>query len=210
MRSRLMRIKPAPSTLPILGHPLEFQPQPKESSMYQRILVPVDGSPTSDRGLDEAIRIATPGQGRLRLVHVIDELSFSLAMDASWGNSGNWLEMLREGGAALLEAATTRVRTAGLHVEAVLYDSFAGTVDQKVVEEAVAWKADVIVLGTHGRRGLGRLVLGSSAERILRMAPVPVLLVRAPAEPEQAPAAKTAPAPVHISQPSAALSVERI
>jgi nucleotide-binding universal stress UspA family protein len=49
-----------------------------------------------------------------------------------------------------------------------------------VIEQAKAWGADLIVIGTHGRRGVGRLLLGSDAEQIVRMAPVPVLLVRAP------------------------------
>jgi nucleotide-binding universal stress UspA family protein len=182
--------------------------------MYQRILVPVDGSPTSNRGLEEAIRVALMSHGRLRLVHVIDELSFVLAMDASWGGTGGWLEVLREAGAKLLDEAAALVRSAGLDVESVLYDNVAGPVDQQIVNEAVAWKADLIVLGTHGRRGVGRVVMGSSAERILRTAPVPVLLVRAA---EAAAAVTTSkqeavvqPEHIHVSLPSAALAVERV
>jgi nucleotide-binding universal stress UspA family protein len=190
--------------------------------MYQRILVPVDGSATSSRGLEEAIRVAMMSHGKLRLIHVIDELSFALAMDASWGGTSGWIEMLREGGAKLLDEAAAQVHSAGLDVESVLFDNFAGPVDVQVVKEAVDWKADLIVLGTHGRRGVGRVVMGSSAERILRTAPVPVLLVRTP-EAQQAateaiaaqPATRARATPVlppHItvSLPSAALAVERV
>ena len=72
------------------------------------------------------------------------------------------------------------VREKGLLVEGVLYENLDKTVQQRVIAEAESWKADLIVIGTHGRRGVRRMVLGSSAEGILRAAPVPVLLVRAP------------------------------
>jgi nucleotide-binding universal stress UspA family protein len=149
-------------------------------AMYQRILVPVDGSPTSRRGLDEAINLAVMSHGRLRLCHVIDELSFALAMDAYSGYSGNWLESLREEGRRILDEARATAGAAGIEADTLLCDSFAGSVQEQVTAEARKWPADLIVLGTHGRRGVGRLVLGSSAEHILRFAPVPVLLVRAP------------------------------
>jgi nucleotide-binding universal stress UspA family protein len=157
--------------------------------MYQRILVPVDGSSTSQRGLAEAISLARLTQGRLRLLHVIDELSFALAMDAYSGHSGDWLGALRESGQRLLEEGKSAAEAAGIGAETVLCDTFSGAVHEMVTAEARKWPADLIVLGTHGRRGVGRLVLGSSAEHILRFAPVPVLLVRAPeseANPERA------------------------
>ena len=168
--------------------------------MYQRILVPVDGSPTSARGLDEAIRIAKLTQGRLRLLHVIDELSFALSMDAYAGYAGAWLDTLRDQGRTLLEGCKATAQAAGVEAEVVLRDTFAGSVHEQVTAEATTWPADLIVLGTHGRRGVGRVVMGSSAENILRYATVPVLLVRAPAEPT----AKTE----SPNLPSAALSFE--
>ncbi|MFH0131822.1 universal stress protein [Variovorax sp. VaC1] len=149
--------------------------------MYQRILVPIDGSSTSSRGLAEAIQVAKLTGGRLRLVHVIDELSFALAMDAYAGYAGNWLEELRGGAKKLLEEAHAKAAEEGVESDTVLLDSFNnGAVHDQVITEAQASKADLIVIGTHGRRGLGRWVMGSSAEHILRVSPVPVLLVRAP------------------------------
>lgn len=148
--------------------------------MYQQILVPIDGSSTSARGLAEAIRLAKLTGGRLRLVHVIDELSFALAMDAYSGYAGNWLEELRRDARKLLEDARAEAAAAGVTADAVLLDSFKGAVHDQVIAEAVSSKAELIVIGTHGRRGIGRWVMGSSAEHILRMSPVPVLLVRAP------------------------------
>ncbi|WP_218509881.1 universal stress protein [Variovorax sp. dw_308] len=146
--------------------------------MYQRILVPLDGSPTSTRGLQEAIRVAQLTKGRLRLMHVIDELSFALGMSAYAGYGGDWLGLLREAGASVLEQAKSAVVASGVGVETLLEDHLAGPVHVMVTAEASRWPADLIVLGTHGRRGIGRTVLGSSAENILRYSTVPVLLVR--------------------------------
>ncbi|WP_137860604.1 universal stress protein [Variovorax sp. 3P27G3] len=148
--------------------------------MYQRILVPIDGSSTSTRGVAEAIRLARLTGGRLRLVHVIDELSFALAMDAYAGYAGNWLEELRKDARKLLDEARAEATKQGVAADLVLLDNFKGAVHDQVIAEAVSSNADLIVIGTHGRRGIGRWVMGSSAEHILRMSPVPVLLVRAP------------------------------
>jgi nucleotide-binding universal stress UspA family protein len=176
--------------------------------MYQRILVPVDGSPTSDRGLQEAIRLARLTGGRLRLLHVVDDLSFALAMDAYAGYSGEWMEVLREGGRQVLANAKALATAAGLEAETVLYDSVEGRVHELAVAEAQKWPAEVIVIGTHGRRGVGRLVLGSSAEYVLRLSPVPVLLVRAPETPVQARPEAAEEKPMRVHLPSGALALE--
>jgi nucleotide-binding universal stress UspA family protein len=175
--------------------------------MYQRILVPVDGSPTSTRGLDEAIRIAKLTGGRLRLFHVIDELSFALAMDAYAGYAGDWLKVLREKGQGILDEARTVAQASGVEADTVLCDQFSGSVHEQVTAEASKWPADLIVLGTHGRRGIGRFVMGSSAEYVLRYATVPVLLVRA-SERTAAVQAQAAGTSTKVNVPSAALSIE--
>lgn len=149
--------------------------------MYQNILVPIDGSTTSSKGLDEAIQLAKHTGGRLRLIHVIDDLSLALVMDAYSGYSGNWRDELRLDALRLLDSARAKAAAQGVAAEAVLRDTYHSAVHEQVLAEAASSHADLIVIGTHGRRGLGRWMLGSSAEQILRMAPVPVLLVRAPA-----------------------------
>jgi nucleotide-binding universal stress UspA family protein len=146
--------------------------------MYQKILVPVDGSPTSARGLQEAIKLAKLTGARLRLLHVVDQISFASGMEAASMMTGEMLQLLREGGETLLKKAEARVQKAGVRVDTVLCDSFAGRVCDLVVEQATAWRADLIVLGTHGRRGFSRLMMGSDAEMIVRLATMPVLLVR--------------------------------
>jgi len=155
--------------------------------MYQRILVPIDGSPTAERGLAEAIKLGRLTGAQLRLIHVVDELSFALSASQGMTLTGDVLDMLREAGAEILAQGAASVRAAGLQVDTVLKDSFAGRVSDLVISEASAWPADLIVLGTHGRRGVGRLFLGSDAETIVRSAPVPVLLLRAAASTSAAP-----------------------
>lgn len=148
--------------------------------MYERILVPIDGSDTSQFGLQEAIRVAKLAHARIRLIHVIDELSFALTVDAYSYHAGELLDLMRKNGAKLVENAQNTVRAQGIEADTALYENLDRTVQQRVLDEAAAWKADLIVIGTHGRRGARRLVLGSSAEGILRGATVPVLLVRSP------------------------------
>jgi len=146
--------------------------------MYQRILVPVDGSECADRGLSEAIALAGLTRGRIRLVHVIDEPFTALGADGAVGASADLITLAREASQRVLADATERVRHAGLAVDDVLLDSFDGRLCELVIGAAKAWPADLVVIGTHGRRGVGRLLLGSDAEQILRLSPVPVLLVR--------------------------------
>ena len=83
-------------------------------------------------------------------------------------------------GQALLEQAASQAQEAGLAPETCVVESGGHSTSQALVEAAKRWSADLIVLGTHGRRGLHHLVLGSVAEGVVRLAPVPVLLVRLP------------------------------
>ena len=153
--------------------------------MYQKILVPIDGSPTSARGLQEAIKLGKLTGARLRLMHVVDSITYAAGMDASMMVTSEMMRMMREGGEKLLAREKARVEKAGLRVDTVLADSAQGRVCDLVVAEAQSWRAGLIVLGTHGRRGVGRLLLGSDAELITRLATVPVLLVRAADTPRE-------------------------
>ena len=147
--------------------------------MYERILVPVDGSATSKRGLDEAVRVAKLTNATIKLLHVVDELMFVTGFETGSTYSNVVLPMLKEGGERILAEASERVAAAQVPVETLLVECIGARTAEVVVEQADAWKADLIVLGTHGRRGVTRFMLGSDAEQILRIARVPVLLVRA-------------------------------
>jgi len=142
--------------------------------MYKRILVPVDGSPTSIRGLDEAIGLAKLGGGSLRLVHVLDRVVFPGGETYTVDVFG----LLREAGERILQKMKAHAAAAGIDASTFLSEVLPGRVCDVVVEQAKEFGADLIVLGTHGRRGVSRLLVGSDAEQIVRVAPVPVLLVR--------------------------------
>ncbi|HEV7801096.1 MAG TPA: universal stress protein [Burkholderiales bacterium] len=148
--------------------------------MYQRILVPVDGSPTSRLGLRHAIGLAKPLGARLRLLNVVDELSLIPAVDAyAVVDLAAMMAALRQGGEELLEQSAGAAAEAGVPADKVLVESHGHHVSDSVVNEAKKWGADLICMGTHGRRGISKLLLGSDAERVLHEAPTPVLLVRA-------------------------------
>jgi len=151
--------------------------------MYQKILVPVDGSDTSSRGLDEALRLARLTGAQLRLVHVIDELSLMIGMESFAALSADTVRLLREGGQQILADARSRAAAAGVQAETVLVDSFTTGVCDEILRQCNEWGADLVVLGTHGRRGVRRLFMGSDAEQIVRLAATPVLLVRAAGKP---------------------------
>lgn len=148
--------------------------------MYAKILVPVDGSATSNAGLAEAVRLAQLSGGEIRLLHALDLQAFSMMSSAGLGITPDNFEQIRAGGKKVLDDASATVAAAGIRVTTQLSESLASRVSDLVNDEAKAWGAEVIVLGTHGRRGFSRALLGSDAELIVRHATVPVLLVRGP------------------------------
>jgi nucleotide-binding universal stress UspA family protein len=157
--------------------------------MFQRILVPIDGSPTSNRGLDEAIGLATDQKAKICLLHVADELGRTGEPEAAVfmppSYMDRYLELRRAAGRKLLARAEAKVRKRGIEVETVLLPTLGHSVADLIIKQAKKWRADMIVLGTHGRRGLTRVVMGSDAEVVVRETPLPVLLVRSPLRPRQ-------------------------
>lgn len=147
--------------------------------MYRRILVPVDGSATAARGLREALRLAKDQHALIRLVHVVDE-TMILGTAEAGVDMGPLLAGLAKNGRALLQRARRKAEKSGFRVETALYESVGAAAADAILRDAKKWRADIIVAGTHGRRGVRRLVLGSDAEQIVRLSPVPVLLVRGP------------------------------
>jgi len=162
--------------------------------MYQKILVPIDGSETSMLGLNEAMKLAKSQGSRLRLLHVVNEF----VLDYSYGAGlygTNLIESLREGGKKIVQQAEAHVRQQGIAVEGILLESIGGPAADLIVAQANEWPADLIVMGTHGRRGLKRLAMGSDAEGVVRGAQVPVLLVHAAPKPAAAPKTEKSSAP---------------
>lgn len=139
---------------------------------YHRILVAVDGSRTSDKALAAALEIARDCDARVRLVHAIDELAYLSEY------SGDIFAMVREQAWRILDAAAKVATDSQVPAETRLIDNPGQRLGDAIAREAADWGADLIVIGTHGRHGLQRALLGSGAEQIIRLAPVPVLVVR--------------------------------
>jgi len=145
--------------------------------MYRRILVPVDGSKTAALGLREAIRLAKEGRSKVRLVHVVDEHGIIGVVEAG-ADIAAFMRALVRSGRAVLDRSQQTAKKLGVDAEKALRESVAGRAADEILAEAKKWRADLIVMGTHGRRGVSRLVIGSNAELVARLANVPVLLVR--------------------------------
>jgi nucleotide-binding universal stress UspA family protein len=146
------------------------------TAVYERILVAVDGSDTASRACSEAIRLAAAQKAHLRILYVISYAYVSAILGA--GNSGDLLRRLRADAQSVLNAAQAAARSAGLEVEPRLLEHHSTQIGEGIIEDAQKWQADLIVMGTHGRRGFARDVLGSDAVYVAGHAPVPVLLVR--------------------------------
>ena len=146
---------------------------------YKRILVPVDGSATSKAGLREAIALAKGQGASLQLVHVADQHYIGLmGMESSAAGISEMMEGVKRAGRGILKSAQAAADKAGVKATAVLLETLTGPAADLIVKQAKKSGADLIVLGTHGRRGVRRLLMGSDAEQVVRNAPVPVMLVR--------------------------------
>jgi nucleotide-binding universal stress UspA family protein len=147
--------------------------------MYKKILVPIDGSATAGRGFEEAVALARAVGASLRLMHVVDTVPVAMEMapSATWQQI---CEAQRRDGEALIDRARATAIEHGVAADTCLLEGSAARVADAIVEEARAAGCDLIVMGTHGRRGFTHLMMGSDAERVARVSSLPVLLVRHP------------------------------
>lgn len=150
--------------------------------MYSRILVPVDGSATAEQGLEEALEMSYSAKTHIVLLHVVDHVPTEVAAGTPAAFEASRREQVRAG-EALLEHARSRCVNAGVSCETVLREVSAQRAADVIAAEAGKHRCQIIVMGTHGRKGLTRLALGSDAELVIRQAPVPVLTVRYPRTP---------------------------
>ena len=148
--------------------------------MYKRIVVAIDGSKTSDTALGEAIKLADESAATLLLLHVCEEMPVMWQPDAmSVVPIQDILKSIADAGAALLEKHKDIVASQGILVETKLVETVGGRTGSIISEEAQKWFADLLVIGTHGRKGFEHFLMGSVAEGVIRTATMPVLLVRA-------------------------------
>jgi nucleotide-binding universal stress UspA family protein len=147
--------------------------------MYRNILVPIDGSATAQRGLREALGIAAAHQASLHLLTVVDDFPMLMQMASEEGFKQT-MAQVRQAAEVLLAKGRQLASEAGIAARTKLRNVTHGRVGDVIVDEARLAGCDLIVMGTHGRRGFSRLAIGSDAEHVVRIADVPVLLVRQP------------------------------
>ncbi|WP_276272274.1 universal stress protein [Haloarcula litorea] len=153
--------------------------------MYDRLLIPTDGSAGMRGVVSHAVALADTHDAEIRGLYVVDTGRYStLPVETTWDGV---TEMLREEGEVALDAL--REVADGVPVETAIREGAPST---EIVAHARENSADAIVMGTHGRGGIDRLLLGSVAERVVRASPVPVVTVPVSDVPEGERAADTA------------------
>ncbi|MDH3286890.1 MAG: universal stress protein [Betaproteobacteria bacterium] len=141
--------------------------------MYKQILIAVDGSETSRSALDDALKLAREQGAKVLLLYVYEPI-----VSSSTHGLVDLTQAIRDEGDQIVAGALEEARKAGVEARSRVLDAAGRRVASAIVEEANTAGVDLIVLGTHGRRGLEHLVLGSVAEGVARRAAVPVLLIR--------------------------------
>lgn len=146
--------------------------------MYKNILVPLDGSPTAELALQEAATLARLSGATLQLLHIVDAMAHITGFEPPAVHIGAIRPRFMAAGQAVLDRAQAALQAQGVAAVGTLIESPGARVSELITEQARQLGADLIVMGTHGRRGVDRLLIGSDAEQTARIASVPVLLVR--------------------------------
>ncbi|WP_459194326.1 universal stress protein [Halosimplex sp. J119] len=145
--------------------------------MYDDILVPTDGSAGARRALEEAIELAAQFDATVHSLYVVDVAAFS-----SEAGAVDIVESFEQMGENSVDSAVERAREAGVDATGTVV---TGTPHRSILDYIDDNAVDLVVMGTHGRTGLERYLLGSVTEKVVRTADVPVLTVRAEPEPEE-------------------------
>ncbi len=141
--------------------------------MFQKIFCPIDGSEPSERGMKEAILLARDQRAHLAFLHVVD-----LSPLIMYGPIVEDFDRFREAGRELLATAVAAAQVQGVSAEIRMAEIMTGRPGETIAEEARKYGADLIVIGTHGRRGLSRALLGSDAAAVIGCSAIPLLLVK--------------------------------
>ncbi|AOU97682.1 hypothetical protein BI364_06670 [Acidihalobacter yilgarnensis] len=152
--------------------------------LYQRILVPVDGSGPAGKSLAQALALAADQDASIKLITVVDEaIGDYMGGELAWIDPQTLRDNLVGGARKVLDAALEEAKAAGLEVESELIESPEGRIGRAILKAAEDWQADLLVIATHGRHGLARLLLGSTTETLLRKGSLPMLIVPSGAPP---------------------------
>jgi nucleotide-binding universal stress UspA family protein len=146
-------------------------------ALFRRIAVAVDGSPTSRIALRAAIALAQDQKAALRIVLVVDVITGTI--DSPY-DMADYEDSVRRAADRILQQAAVAAHKARIDAQTVRLEvrALGDRIADEIARNAKSWRSDLIVIGTHGRRGLSHLFLGSVAETLIRIAPAPVLLIR--------------------------------
>src|ERR1700743_3947559 len=145
--------------------------------MYRRILVPIDGSDCAKAGLRELTRLGDPQTTQVLLIHVVNEARWD--QEFPTGTVGAIMqESPHKDASDLLLSAQKTVQQWGISCQVMLAEAQGQSTAQVIVAQATRWNAELILMGTHGRRAVSHLILGSDAAEVVSAAWTPVLLVR--------------------------------
>lgn len=146
--------------------------------LYKKIILAIDGSDTSNHALQEAIKLAEDQKAKLQLIHVVEE-SFVFHGGAGFDYSPI-IDLYKKEGQRILDLAKEIIRSQSsikFETKLIQLNPFQGRIAEVIIEETKKCDGDLLVIGTHGRRGFSHLVLGSVAEHVIRIATTPVLLI---------------------------------
>lgn len=146
--------------------------------MFKRIIVTMDDTKAAHYALDKAIELAKEQKAKLRIVHVVDYVNLTAGVEGI--NVERFMESLKDFGKNLLKRSVELAAKKGVKAERKLIESseLISHIAEKILTDAEKWRADLIIVGTHGRRGIKRLFWGSVAETIIRDAKAPILIFR--------------------------------
>ncbi len=146
--------------------------------MYQHIIAAIDDSDTSTRAIREAVALATASGADLTLVHAVDEALFAHFTHTTLANRDAVEKALINEGQTVLDNAAQVAAEAGMTAKTRLLTSRHQSTSDQVHQAVQELGGDLLVVGSHGRRGVQRLILGSVAERLLKKVGISVLIVR--------------------------------
>lgn len=142
---------------------------------YSKIIVPLDGSPIARRALLDAVNLARIADGVVRLVTVIETPVMQLEGYGEVVGTLDVHEMLKEKYTEMLKDEALKLKNQGIRAE---WEIMEGHPHEEIVKACQDNGADMVVMTTHGRTGIAHFIMGSVAERVVRSAPCPVLIVR--------------------------------
>ncbi|MCK5661384.1 MAG: universal stress protein [Methanosarcinales archaeon] len=143
-------------------------------TLIKDIMIATDGSKNINKAVDYALDIAKLANAKVHILYVVDTAAFaSIPMDAAWESM---YEILHEEGREAVGSIQKKAEEMGLFAESIVIE---GHPSREIVEQSVERGMDVIIMGTMGKTGWNKLILGSVAAKVTQASPIPVMVVRA-------------------------------